>query len=243
MIECPKCQQQHGRKLRQCPNCGYQTTADGTTQKTKQLRSAYYQFIKESLQRPMTHTWQWANLKFGWLTFGLLILINAATVSLLVASWTQQSGAIAGTSTTYIILRQPTAQWPTNLALFGVQILSLGILIGGGYLLQRFGLGQRQLMVSRYLVAIANYGALSLPVALVALVSAWFAGMSAILLIGILGGFSYLILNIAVVVNLFKTPTPQFDPVYGVLLYEIMIHLALLVGLGQMGLRVLRQLF
>ncbi|MCP8857343.1 hypothetical protein [Latilactobacillus fuchuensis] len=239
MIECTQCHIKYGSKLRQCPGCGHQRDLITDTPKKKITRSAYYQYIKSSWQHPFKTNWQWASGRFGWITIGTLLLINMATISLLVADWAQQTEAIAGVSTSYIVLRQPTALLPLNLRFWLYQLVVVAGLLGIGYLLKRFG-GRQKTTINRYVAEVATYSGISLPVALIALIIAWFAGLNALILIGVLWFINYLILNMAIIASLLRTRT-RIDAFYLVIIDQLCVHLAIVLVIGQFVLKLINQ--
>lgn len=242
MLECPQCHIKYGRKLQQCPNCGAAAINHETTQ-AKPTALKYHQFLQASWRQPLQTPWRWVNPQFGWVTFAILLLVNTATISLLMAGWSEQVGAVAGVTGTQVILRQPVALWPLELRLFLIQLGGLLVLIGTGYLLKRYLLKQKNLRFDRYLTEISAYGSFVLLLTMAALLVTFVAGLMALWLVVILLVLSYLWVNMAIVVSLIRQPMAGFDQFYTVILFEIIVHLLLLVMSSQVVMMGLANLF
>ncbi|MEJ1331063.1 hypothetical protein QY895_11190 [Latilactobacillus sakei] len=90
MLECPQCHIKYGRKLQQCPNCGAAAINHETTQ-AKPTALKYHQFLQASWRQPLQTPWRWVNPQFGWVTFAILLPVNTATISLLMAGLVRTS--------------------------------------------------------------------------------------------------------------------------------------------------------
>ncbi|WP_208422991.1 hypothetical protein [Latilactobacillus fragifolii] len=232
MIECTQCHIKYGPKLHQCPNCGqvHQST------QAKQPRSPlhqYNQFLVRSLKQPLKAQWQWVNPWFGLVTFGLVLLMNTATASLLIASWSEQVGAVAGVMASQVVLRQRPNLLPLDMKALGGQLFILVVVVGIGFFLKRYLLKKTTTNLRAYLTEISAYSSISVILAFGALLAALCFGMSAIWFVLIMVAVMYVSLNIAVGISLFQTRWAAFDRVYAILLFEILTHVILAIGISQ----------
>lgn len=232
MIECTQCHIKYGRKLHQCPNCGLVHQSTQAKQQTSLLQQ-YYQFLARSLKQPLKVQWQWPNLWFGLVTFGLVILMNTATASLLIASWSEQVGAVAGVMASQIVLRLRPNLLPLDMKALGGQLFILVVVVGIGFLLKRYLLKKTTTTLRAYLTEISAYSGITVILALAALLAALCFGMTAIWFVLIMVAVMYVSLNIAVGISLFQTRWAAFDRVYAILLFEILTHVVLAIGISQ----------
>ncbi|MCT2880278.1 hypothetical protein EFM12_04820 [Latilactobacillus curvatus] len=125
------------------------------------LLQQYYQFLARSLKQPLKVQWQWANLWFGLVTFGLVILMNTATASLLIASWSEQVGAVAGVMASQIVLRLRPNLLPLDMKALGGQLFILVVIVGIGFLLKRYLLKKTTTTLRAYLTEISAYSGIT----------------------------------------------------------------------------------
>ncbi|KRM24249.1 hypothetical protein [Latilactobacillus graminis] len=231
MIECTQCHIKYGRQLRQCPNCGL--VRHVTRPQRAQPWQQYYQFLAESLKHPLKVRWQWYDAWFGLVTFGLVLLMNTATVSLLIASWSEQVGAVAGVMASQVVLRQRPQLLPVDLKVLGLQVLFLVIIVGSGFLIKHYLLKKTTTTLRAFLTEISAYSSITLVIALGALLAALFFGIVAIWFVLIMAVMMAFSLNIAIGVSLFQSRGARFDRTYAILLFEIVTHVVLVVVIGQ----------